>query len=284
MVIESDRAEAVARLLFANQIDRLRRTRFTGISLGAVVRLATVKTAADLPIAGCRWLDELSEACPAFAVASSPDFCGDSSKYHFGPTWSIAAWPSGAIPGQECWEPWEIQFRETVRTVGGSDVRLSFALCGAIGELIDNIRQHSSPDGAPPASGHAAYHVGRGGVVFTAFDFGVGALASLRRNPDWRHLTNDNEALAAILKERASRRIGLGPGEGYRTLLEALVNREAAVRLGSGTGRVQWISVNSRHNLLIQSQLRREGFSVEVECRWGPKGRIPIFNLTSSYE
>lgn len=99
-------------------------------------------------------------------------------------------------------------------------------------EMIDNAYQHSGEQGLPAPS-VAAYRVSAGCFSISVADLGGGFLMSLSKSPEWRHLNNDQEALLAVIHQKASRRFGQGEGRGFDELLKAVADRGARLRIRS---------------------------------------------------
>lgn len=108
------------------------------------------------------------------------------------------------------------------------------ALAGVMHEMADNVFQHSSLQLGGGGKGLIGVHASDGYLSFTVSDLGVGILSSLRTSIEWSALKTDREGLEAIVRERASRKMGLGEGEGFKQLFRSLVDRNAAIRIRSG--------------------------------------------------
>lgn len=104
-------------------------------------------------------------------------------------------------------------------------------LAGALGELVDNVFEHSESDQVALAG----FCVANGSVEFVVSDGGVGVLRSLRRNPDHASLADSGKALEAIVYEGASRfPAGSGHGHGVKQLFRALAGCNGHLRFRSG--------------------------------------------------
>lgn len=112
----------------------------------------------------------------------------------------------------------------------------SRALAGALGEMADNILQHSAPTGAPPARGVIGYNVGDRWMSFAVADLGQGVLASLVANPRWASLNDDREALSHAVMHRATSRTEASYGDGFYDLHRALADMAGRLRFRSGEG------------------------------------------------
>ncbi len=123
----------------------------------------------------------------------------------------------------------------TARDSGFADL-VSSGFAGAIGELADNVVQHSQE----PNTGLVAFCGGRGVFEYVVADSGIGMLASLRAAPEFRSLRDDVEALPLAITSGVSRRgRGSGYGYGYRAVFLPLQAVSGAVRLRSGKAVLQ---------------------------------------------
>ena len=110
----------------------------------------------------------------------------------------------------------------------------AYALAGALGEMTDNVVQHSRSD-LGEFTGLAGYHVCHGYMAFSVVDIGRGVLASLTSSPTWQHLRTPTDALRAAVCENASSRVDHPAGDGFRTLFRSLTDRNGLLRFRSDT-------------------------------------------------
>ena len=104
-------------------------------------------------------------------------------------------------------------------------------LVAAMGELIGNVIDHSEAIG----SGAAMFSGERGRFEFVVADTGIGALRSLTRNPDHASLSDDGEALLAMIEAGVSRFAPeSGHGNGFRPIFEKLADMSGHLRFRSG--------------------------------------------------
>jgi len=120
---------------------------------------------------------------------------------------------------------------ETSACEVGFGVDTAAGVAGAIGELADNIMEHSeSPD-----SGVAAFAAHDDCFEYSIADAGIGMLASFQRCLEFRSLRDDLEALDLAVTAGVSRRgRGSGYGYGYRAVFLPLKAARGSVRLRSG--------------------------------------------------
>lgn len=103
-------------------------------------------------------------------------------------------------------------------------------------EMICNVRDHSAANGREMPGALVEFHITRGVAHYAVADMGRGVRQSLGENPRWDGLSGDPEALTAVLKENASRKVSEGGGDGFRQVVKALVGLNGSLRLQSGTG------------------------------------------------
>jgi hypothetical protein len=136
---------------------------------------------------------------------------------------------------------------------------------GALGELLDNIYEHSSR----AASGLVAFKAQRDQFEFVVCDRGVGILESLRTCPEHAYLTDHGEALRLALTEGASRfGSNTNRGKGFRPLFLGLANSWGALRFRSGD---HALVIDGRSPSLTTATTSQKapicGFLTSVRCR-----------------
>lgn len=165
---------------------------------------------------------------------------------------------------QELWDQWA--HRAQNAAVDSKFPRaLVLGLIGALGELQDNVYEHSGK----AHTGLVAYAVSPNAFEFVVADGGMGALASLRMNPTYAHLKTAAEALELAMSDRASR-FGSDTGRGYGigTLFKALAHDAGELRFRSGDYAVSIEgdrpTLTGRKQLVQKAWL--DGFAVSVRC------------------
>ena len=104
-------------------------------------------------------------------------------------------------------------------------------LVAAMGELIGNIVDHSEA----LDSGAALFAAHSGQFEFVIADRGIGAQASLARNPEYSDLGDEGSALQAMVEAGVSRFAnGTGHGNGFRPIFEKLADMTGHLRFRSG--------------------------------------------------
>lgn len=127
-------------------------------------------------------------------------------------------------------------YRMELERVGAFEKVLARATAQSLGELLDNVAEHSGPTKDAPAKGVVGFQIVRGHTRFVVADLGRGMLRSLRTNPAHTHLSTELEALHAIVYEGASSRIGVARGNGVRQVLNSIVELQGMVRIRSVDG------------------------------------------------
>lgn len=125
------------------------------------------------------------------------------------------------------------------RLVGGGKLaglpsQLSYGLASVVHELVENVFQHSDGDKRRCFRGVVGYHSMPNYFSFSVGDLGLGTLNSLRLSSQWSHLSDDREALDAIVSRHASRKVNMDCGEGFKTVIKNLVDRNTTIHLRSG--------------------------------------------------
>lgn len=137
-------------------------------------------------------------------------------------------------------------------------------MVGALGEIHDNIGEHS----ASPGTGYAAFRATPGVFEFVVGDRGLGLLSTLRQAPEYAQLADHGEALRLALSEGASR-FGFqeGRGYGFRPLFTGLANRQGALRFRTGNSA---LVIEGASPSLVRAQTSEkptiEGFFASVTC------------------
>ncbi|MDA9436270.1 hypothetical protein [Bradyrhizobium sp. CCBAU 51627] len=137
-------------------------------------------------------------------------------------------------------------------------------LMGAMGELADNVLEHSE---AVP-TGFVVYRSRPGSFEFAVADKGIGTLASLRSNPKYDYLVDDGDALQCALTDGESR-FGKATqrGTGFSTLFRSLVNMNASLRFRSGDHALIMHGTSpTLVNAHVAKKARASGFMTSVHC------------------
>lgn len=138
--------------------------------------------------------------------------------------------PNGNGPERSFWDQWA-KHAENAAVTAGLTRGLVAGLMGALGELLDNVFQHSGR----PESGVVAYAASDCAFEFVVADAGRGVLASLRENPEFAGLSDSGMALRVAASDGASRHArSSGHGYGISQLFRALAHNAAELRFRSG--------------------------------------------------
>jgi len=220
VIYTAESIEAFARWATDGSGDSFNGAPPTGFTLAAAVELASRRQVALSTSAGAQidsWAanhDELNHAIRLFSLATECRISESNSA------------------GLDAYELFLRRFREALQAAGFPN-GLAYGFAGALEGMTDNLCQHSF-DGHHKRGGLAAFRTRKRGVAFVVADLGRGALASLRENTLWRHLASDHAAVQAIITQHASRREGLGDGEGFKILFKAMASHNGDLRFRSG--------------------------------------------------
>lgn len=140
--------------------------------------------------------------------------------------------------------------------------RLSASITGAVGEMADNVWEHSGA----PISGLVGYAIGQRRVDFVVADLGDGVMKSLRRNPMYRFVNTSMEALEKAVLDGVSRFEDQSRGYGFSSLLRALANLWGFARLRSGQAALTFDRRSERHKRLQRYVPPLPGTQVFVSC------------------
>lgn len=143
----------------------------------------------------------------------------------------------------------------------GVPITAAKALTGAAGELIDNIGEHAGSD----AQAIAAFDISQGSLWLSMGDCGKGVLATYNSMPD---IQNSSQALnAAVIKNRSSTGDS-ARGNGFKSVLRALQNMDASVRVRSDNASVEYEGMAGSGRWFEREQTHLRGFVVSAHIRW----------------
>lgn len=165
------------------------------------------------------------------------------------------------------WNQW-MKHAENAAVAAGLPRGLAVGLMGALGELQDNVFEHSGC----PASGLIAYGASNGAFELVVADAGRGVLASLRENPEFEGLADSGAALRVAVSDGASRHaLSTGHGYGIGQLFRALAHHAAELRFRSGDHALRlWgdaPSLTGQVELAQKAWL--QGLTITVRCAPG---------------
>lgn len=181
--------------------------------------------------------------------------------------------PGRADAERLAWEQWA-KHAENAAVAAGLAKGLVAGLMGALGELQDNVFEHSGR----PESGVVAYAASDGAFEFVVADAGRGVLASLRENPEFSLLADSGAALQVAASDGASRHArSTGHGYGIGQLFRALAHDAAELRFRSGDYALRlWgdaPSLTGQVELAQKAWL--DGLTITVRCAPAAPGRRP---------
>lgn len=174
-------------------------------------------------------------------------------------------------PEGEIWDQWA-KHAENAAVAAGLPRGLAAGLMGALGELQDNVFEHSGR----PESGLVAYAASDGAFEFVVADTGRGVLASLRDNPDFAGVTDSGAALRVAASDGASRHArSTGHGYGIGQLFRALAHDAAELRFRSGDYalRLWGDSPSLTGQVELAQKAWLDGLTISVHCAPQAPGR-----------
>jgi hypothetical protein len=168
---------------------------------------------------------------------------------------------------QILWDQWA-KHAENAAVGAGLAKGLVGGLLGALGELQDNVFEHSGR----PETGVVAYAASEDAFEFVVADAGRGVLASLRENSEFAGLEESGTALRIAASDGASRYArDTGHGYGIGQLFRALAHDAAELRFRSGDHALRlWgdaPSLTGRVELAQKACL--DGLTISVRCTPG---------------
>lgn len=128
------------------------------------------------------------------------------------------------------WEQWLLH-AENIAKAKGVPAPLVASLIGAIGEMQDNVYEHSGA----ARTGLVAYAVTDRTFEFVVADRGMGVLKTLHQNPEYAYLPDAGVALTHAIRPGVSRfPTASGRGQGFVQLCKSLVTHRVELRFRSG--------------------------------------------------
>lgn len=113
--------------------------------------------------------------------------------------------------------------------LGGFDERAKKAIMATFGEFRSNVFEHANVKGAALA----VFHANRSEFEIAVADQGQGVLASIRKNQNYKTLTDAGHALKLAVTDGVSRYDDPQRGHGFTHLFKGLANRFNHIRLRS---------------------------------------------------
>jgi anti-sigma regulatory factor (Ser/Thr protein kinase) len=172
--------------------------------------------------------------------------------------------PDGDGPEGLVWDQWA-KHAENAAISAGLAKGLAAGLMGAVGELLENVVEHSGR----PESGIVAYAASDGAFEVVVADAGRGVLASLRENPEFAGLSDSGTALRVAASDGASRHAqSSGHGYGIGQLFRALAHDAAELRFRSGDHALRlWGDAPSlTGHVELAQKAWLDGLAVSVRC------------------
>lgn len=163
-------------------------------------------------------------------------------------------------------EPWQHAFGISAMHMMQSlqvPKKATQAVCGALGELIGNIFDHS--DAA--ATGLVGAARREGAFEFCVADAGRGVLAGYKANPKFDGIADEGRALELAVCRHVSRLDDAGRGNGFRVLLQALSSLDADIRVRSGRAALLGAGSAGNRGFTIAQKGELRGFVVSVSIK-----------------
>ena len=162
------------------------------------------------------------------------------------------------------WTEFGIAVQNAAMRTSGLPRKTAAQLVGAIGELQDNIYEHSKA----AETGIVAFRATPGQFECVVSDYGIGTLDSLRSCSEYQDLNDHGQALRLALSPGVSRYgTGSGRGTGFQQLFVGLANLTGSLRFRSGD---HALIVEGREVDKIPFHLRQKtmlkGFLASVVC------------------
>lgn len=158
--------------------------------------------------------------------------CGKSFGGNFGDVAGGFPLPSDnpVLTRDPHWEQWLVH-AENVAKAKGVPAPLVASLIGAVGEMQDNVYEHSGA----ARTGLIAYAVTDRTFEFVVADRGMGVLKTLHQNPQYAHLSDAGVALTQAIRPGVSRFPAVsGRGQGFVQLCRSMVTHRVELRFRSG--------------------------------------------------
>lgn len=160
------------------------------------------------------------------------------------------------------WTDFTIRAKRAASSSGLSN-DIGGRIVAAVMELYSNIVEHSEHVG----TGYVAYSASEKYFEFLVADRGIGVLNSLRKNINFTHLNDYEEALKLAISENVSRFEAADRGFGFRPIFVGLANMSDLVRFRSGDCAYIWERASDRTIGAKTVQLARmSGFLCYVRC------------------
>jgi hypothetical protein len=135
-------------------------------------------------------------------------------------------------------------------------------LLGSLGELIDNVPEHSGH----ASKALAGFWVNGSTLQMGVADNGQGILAAYHQQPGWDLITDAGDALKLAVVDNRSRYGVPERGLGFRNLVAALRSVDARLRVSSDDACLETDPLGrSAHQFIIREKPALAGFVVSVE-------------------
>jgi anti-sigma regulatory factor (Ser/Thr protein kinase) len=232
--------------------------------LGPLVEWMHLSAAGLLPMpAVSPWLKLATLEPLCLAATNGTNYCASQKGERFG----VFKYGTSAAAEQERWRSFQLASHKAALAAGFPS-QIASQLIGALGEIHDNVLEHSEAAGTEIVTFRANPAL----FEFAVADHGVGVLASLKTNPEHGHLRDHGEALQHALTDGVSR-FGQtsNRGTGFSQLFKGLATLNGSLRFRSGD---HALSIDGKSPTLMNAVTAMKpavsGFVVCVACRNAP--------------
>lgn len=223
--------------------------------LGPLVEMLQLARTSILPPISAEWLrlDGLHELASAAAQQTPLWIARTGTEGHCKCSQDAIGWSSFGVAAHKA------------ALAAGFPAGIVRRLIGAVGEIRDNVLEHSEA----PDTGSVMFRSRPGSFEFAVADAGIGVLASMKSNSEYRHLRDEGDALWCALSDGESRfGKAAGRGTGFSQLFKSLAALNASLRFRSGD---HALTVSGRNPTLISAHVAKKppapGFLCSVDCR-----------------
>lgn len=215
--------DGLGRAAQRGRLPRLDGRTFRAGAAGPIVEYAQLESASDLAaLRASEWFDDGSLGPLLAPLAARP-------VQWLSPDGRQGLISAAGLEREEILTSFKIDAHKAALAAGFTST--AALLVAAIGELIGNVVDHS--EGLD--SGVALFVALSGEFEFVIADCGIGARASLARNPEHANLGDEGSALRAMVEAGVSRFArGTGHGNGFRPIFERLADMTGHLRFRSG--------------------------------------------------
>ena len=272
MILSPNDVDQVRQKALDQDLAGLASLQWQGMTLGALFELACcwwewtrTGDAKALDLAQ-RWADQRPELRRAWHLLSQRQAPRVSQEDLYGaPAFEFWPAPREDEISDQGWLLFQGRFKRSLQQ-RGFGTKMALALSKAMGDMADNVVQHSAKTTASSAPGIVGYHVGARSMTYAVADVGRGVLDSLRENPKWSGLQNSKIALREAICNFATRRADRKVGNGFQDVHKSLVDLNGDLRFRSGDGVLTMKGASERREGVGEFTAPLCGFQLCVTC------------------